>query len=84
MEGIATEREWYSDARCRGLPTEVFYPPDNERGIQRRHREQYAKSICLGCPVVLQCARHALEVGEAHGVWGAMTPHERARTFGVG
>ncbi len=68
---------WQRDALCRGLPSDVFYPPDNERGGSKRRREDHAKRICLACPVLEVCRSHALDVGEPYGVWGAMTPAER-------
>lgn len=73
------ERTWHSDARCRGLPAIVFYPPDNERGGQRRRREQRAKCICRECPVIVDCLKHALAWPEPYGVWGATTPAEREK-----
>lgn len=71
--------EWRLRARCRGLPPDTFYPPDKERRSARRERELRAKKICLTCPVVEQCRRHALDTQEPHGVWGATTPLERER-----
>jgi WhiB family redox-sensing transcriptional regulator len=68
---------WQADALCRGLPSDVFYPPDNERGGSKRRREDHAKRICRACPVLDACRRHAIELGEPYGVWGATTPAER-------
>jgi WhiB family redox-sensing transcriptional regulator len=68
---------WQVDALCRGLPSDVFYSPDNERGASKRRREDHAKKICRACPVLEFCRRHAIELGEPYGVWGATTPLER-------
>lgn len=70
--------EWWSRARCRGLPTEMFFVPDGDRGRSRLVRETRAKRVCQSCPVLRQCGTYAVSVGERHGVWGALTPMERA------
>ncbi|WJR33522.1 WhiB family transcriptional regulator [Mycobacteroides immunogenum] len=70
--------EWWSQARCRGLPTEMFFVPDGDRGRSRLVRETRAKRVCQSCPVLRQCGTYAVSAGERHGVWGALTPMERA------
>jgi WhiB family redox-sensing transcriptional regulator len=55
----------------------TFFHPWNERGPARDEREQRAKAICATCPVIAECAAHALAVREAYGVWGGLTEHER-------
>lgn len=62
---------------CRGLASAVFFHPDNERGAARAARESRAKVICMRCPVLEQCRRHALSVREPYGIWGGLTEHER-------
>lgn len=37
-----------------------------------------ATAICLSCPFVAECRQYAIETGQSAGVWGAMTPEERA------
>ncbi|WP_396910598.1 WhiB family transcriptional regulator [Mycolicibacterium sp.] len=69
---------WQQYARCRGLPPDIFYPPDNERQHARRRRENRARLICVRCEVAQQCLEHALRWPETHGVWGATTPRERS------
>jgi WhiB family transcriptional regulator, redox-sensing transcriptional regulator len=71
--------DWQLLATCRGEPAETFYPPDGERGQTRAAREERAKVICRQCPVLLVCRQHALSTGEPYGIWGAMSPAERAR-----
>ena len=44
--------DWQMSAACRGLDTANFYHPENERGPSRVRREQRAKAVCSGCPVV--------------------------------
>jgi WhiB family redox-sensing transcriptional regulator len=69
--------DWQLDARCRELPTAVFFHPWGERGDRRHRREAEAKQICRTCPVIDECARHALAAREQYGVWGGMGEDER-------
>lgn len=74
---------WQELGSCRESAPEVFFPEDCGRaGL--REREERAKRICRGCPVLARCREHALAVGEAHGVWGAMSARERNRAMTVG
>lgn len=75
---IGDSEGWRIRARCRGLPTEMFFVPDGDRGRSRLVRETRAKRICQSCPVLRQCGTFAVSTGERHGVWGALTPMERA------
>jgi len=68
---------WQHSARCRGLPSEVFFPEEQESRRQRRAQEAAAKQICAGCPVIGACREHALRTHEKYGVWGALTARER-------
>lgn len=77
--------EWQLDAACRDLSASVFFHPENERGSARAEREEKAKAICRGCPVMVSCREHALAAGEPYGVWGGLGERERqeitAKTF---
>lgn len=73
----AEDFEWQLRARCRGLPTDMFFASDGERGPLRAAREERARKVCLSCPVQRECLRYAVTSVEAWGVWGAMTPRER-------
>ncbi|MFE5909632.1 WhiB family transcriptional regulator [Streptomyces wedmorensis] len=68
---------WQRAAACRGLGTEVFFPPEGERGKSRAMREETAKAVCDRCPVQARCLQHAVSVGEPYGVWGGRTVSER-------
>jgi WhiB family redox-sensing transcriptional regulator len=68
---------WQEQAACKGVDTNVFFLPDGERGNQKELRERIAKNFCRGCPVVVECAEHAITHVEPHGVWGGMTRDER-------
>jgi WhiB family redox-sensing transcriptional regulator len=69
--------EWQLHGACRGLDTEQFFHPDNERGPRRVAREAAAKAVCARCPVIRECAEHALRAREPYGVWGGLSESER-------
>jgi WhiB family redox-sensing transcriptional regulator len=69
--------EWQLQAECRELDTEMFFHPDNERGPRRAAREAAAKAVCARCPVIRECASHALRAREPYGIWGGMSESER-------
>ena len=73
------EMEWQLRAECRGLPTEIFFASESERGERRTAHEERAKKVCRSCPVQQECLRYAITSVEPFGVWGAMTPRERER-----
>jgi len=75
-------RDWPSQARCKGQPTEIFFAADNERGMELRRSEWLAKQICRSCPVLEACRNYALDAPEPYGIWGALTPSERQRLRG--
>jgi WhiB family redox-sensing transcriptional regulator len=54
-----------------------FFHPDGERGPARARREARAKAVCLACPVLELCRRHALAVHEPYGIWGGLSEAER-------
>ena len=73
--------DWQLHAACRGLDSDIFYHPDNERGQAREMRVSKAKAICAACPVVAQCREHALSAREPFGVWGGMSEEERNAVY---
>jgi WhiB family transcriptional regulator, redox-sensing transcriptional regulator len=77
---LESEWDWQLQGRCRTYPSQVFFP-DDDRGKRLRDREEDAKRVCRGCPVLEACRRHALSLPEQFGVWGAMTARERARVI---
>lgn len=65
-----TADDWRDDAACKGSPVTIWYPEStNSQGP--------AKRICGACPVQTQCLQHALDAGEAYGVWGGLNERER-------
>lgn len=77
---IEDEWSWQRQGSCLDYPLAVFFPEDDAKSGLRR-REEVAKGICRGCPVLLKCRDHALNTPEQHGVWGAMSARERARAL---
>lgn len=69
--------DWQMRAACRDVDSTVFFHPSHERGVAATARDAAAKRICAGCPVIEECARHALAVQEPYGVWGGLTTTER-------
>lgn len=65
--------QWTEQAACVGLPTEWFFP---ERGGAAAVGQ--AKAICHGCPVVGECLAFAFATATEDGIWGGLTPAERA------
>ncbi|RKT89149.1 WhiB family transcriptional regulator, redox-sensing transcriptional regulator [Saccharopolyspora antimicrobica] len=68
---------WQLHAACRDVNVSRFFHPENERGSAREDREEQAKQICAGCPVMRQCREHALAAREPYGIWGGLGERER-------
>ena len=73
--------DWQLHSACRGEDPEIFFHPEGERGPSRVARDNAAKAICATCPVLRQCAAHALSVKEPYGVWGGLTEEEREALY---
>ena len=71
---------WQARAACRGMDLSVFFSPHYERGDARHRREQQAKNVCHGCPVLGPCAAFATRTAQAFGVWGGLTEADRGHT----
>ena len=67
---------WMDAAACRGRTT-IFFPPHAERPQARIRREAKARSICAGCPALLECRAFARQRDE-QGFWGGESQEERA------
>lgn len=75
---ISAHWDWQIDAACRDIDSTMFFNPEHERGPAKNDRDNRAKAVCSGCPVIEACRRHALVVQEPYGVWGGLTVAERA------
>ncbi|WP_181779072.1 WhiB family transcriptional regulator [Pseudonocardia pini] len=79
---VVTAWDWQLRASCRGLATELFFAPDQERSAHRAKREARAKLVCRECPVIERCRYHARAAAEAYGIWGGLSEKERAAVTG--
>jgi WhiB family redox-sensing transcriptional regulator len=66
---IQSDDEWMESAACLGLT-------NAERPQTRERREEMARSVCLECPVLLDCRTFARENHE-YGFWGGESEEER-------
>ena len=73
--------DWQLRGACRGEDPDTFFHPEGERGPARDARERAAKLVCASCPVLAQCAAHALTVREPYGVWGGMSEDDREAIY---
>ncbi len=65
-------------AACRGRGPKAFFPTT----WQGRQNSRQAKAICASCKIKQECLDYAIQEGIHHGVWGGLTPYERARYVG--
>lgn len=79
---VTTIWDWQMRAACRDIDSSVFFHPENERGAAKEERDRLAKRVCVRCPVIQECRRHALSVREPYGVWGGLSVAERAGLLG--
>jgi len=63
---------WADHGSCTNADPDLFFP---QPGVDT----SYARSICRGCPVRIQCLDYALQSGQKHGIWGGMTESQRRR-----
>lgn len=68
---------WRELALCKDRNTNDFYPEMGVKGAAKQVREM--KVFCRQCSVILECLDYAIENDEQFGIWGGMTPKERAR-----
>lgn len=77
MSGPTYVRTWREDAACRGMDVDLFFGPEVESARAHKMRVASAKTVCMSCPVRVQCLDYANEIQEAFGVWGGLTTEER-------
>lgn len=68
--------DWRLQAACRPLDSELFFP---DRAVYGSGDVIRAKAVCRECPVRELCLQAALEGRERVGIWGGLTPQERAQ-----
>ncbi|MHB1710068.1 MAG: WhiB family transcriptional regulator [Acidimicrobiales bacterium] len=75
---VQTVDMWQAKASCRGPLAEIFFPPAHaERKEEKLRREAHAKAICATCSVQIDCLDYAIQIHEAHGIWGGLNEVER-------
>ena len=72
---MSGEVDW-TQARCRGINTEVFYLEETQ-SWERKMNLQTIRKICFSCPIRKACLDTAMENNE-HGTWGGISEWERA------
>jgi WhiB family redox-sensing transcriptional regulator len=65
---IAKPRPWASQAACRGLDVDLFFPQRGSDGAE-------AKAVCAKCPVRAECREDGID--EHVGIWGGTSERER-------
>jgi len=77
MEPTLIEQpEWMAETPCRG-ETDLFFGTAGERPERRIRREARARTMCLSCPVIIECRSMARDNRE-NGFWGGESEEERA------
>lgn len=75
------EDDWRYQAKCRGMDTELWFPP-RDKNLYKPIADK-AKAVCFGkdgkpaCPVRVKCLLAADENDEVHGIWGGLSHRER-------
>jgi WhiB family redox-sensing transcriptional regulator len=71
---------WQDHAACHGEPLSLFFGPDDlyESPRVKTRRERDAKELCGWCSVRGECLDWALDRDERYGIYGGLTPEERA------
>lgn len=68
---IPARMPWVEEAACLSSSPDVFF-------VERGAREAEAKRICASCPVLGPCREWGID-HELFGVWGGLSPWERAQ-----
>ncbi|HTV12359.1 MAG TPA: WhiB family transcriptional regulator [Acidimicrobiales bacterium] len=66
---------WRSEAACRQLPTELFFPVGH--GPRAQAQVRLAKQVCAECAVQEDCLAYALAANTRYGVFGGLDEDER-------
>lgn len=80
-EGEEELSDWRYRAKCRGMDTELWYPPRDKTKYKKIADK--AKAVCFGkdgypeCPVRVECLLYADSIDEQHGIWGGLSHRER-------
>ena len=67
--------DWVHRARCKDEDPELFFPVGTTGPAAAQIAA--AKSVCMQCPVRIECLEWAMATGQESGVWGGMSEEER-------
>ena len=67
---------WGEYAACKG--DMLFCVMDDDQ----KELDKYCRSVCNGCPVIMNCLHHALTFPELTGFWGGRNKYERSALRG--
>lgn len=67
---------WVEEAACKSDPN--FFDAETVRELEHCRRR------CAQCPVARACYQYAIDHRIEYGMWGGLTPKERARISGIG
>ena len=71
-----SREHWSDDAKCKGKPSSVFFPPFSYSD----NRWLMAREICASCDVREQCLALVMRLeytDDKWGMFGGLTPDER-------
>ena len=66
---------WQDRAACREIGAEAFFPPDAGKAVPDYAQ---ARRVCRRCPVKAECLDFALRLDIREGLFGGLTPRQRA------
>lgn len=61
---------------CQSAPS-MFFTDDEQTTSEKILNVRYAKQLCWGCPIRLECLDYAVSNSETEGVWGGLAERER-------
>lgn len=64
-------------AACRGLDTEVWFPPGRPGSPGFERHAAPARAVCADCPVRASCTAFALAAGLDEGIFGGLDAVQR-------
>lgn len=76
---MRADTKWMRRGACRGLPPEVFFPPERDLRPALPWSAEAAQAVCARCPVAEVCGDWAVATRQKDGVWGGMTEAELHR-----
>lgn len=79
LTGNGADRSWVTDAACRGMSTDIFFPT-GANGEDAPPTPE-ARATCAICPVAQQCADYAMLKDQ--GTWAGLNQPQRVKVHKV-